>query len=145
MARLVTLLALLLTVAGAAMAHNGVKNPAVMARMDAMSAIGAATKVLGQMARGSLAFDVDRARMAAQDIAKHAAETPALFRAKEDDPKSEALPVIWETFDDFTAKSKDLEDVAKALAASVASVDDVRGAMKGLGDTCKACHQDYRQ
>ena len=38
--------------AGAALAKEGVQNPAVKARMDAMATIGANTKVLGDMAGG---------------------------------------------------------------------------------------------
>ncbi|NND21494.1 MAG: hypothetical protein HKO14_05350, partial [Silicimonas sp.] len=51
-----TSVAVLLLVASAALAHQGVKNPAVKARMDVMSAIGDNTKLLGRMAKGEVAF-----------------------------------------------------------------------------------------
>ena len=134
-----------LGLAGAAIAHSGVKNAAVKARMDAMSAIGAQMKTLGQMAKGAAAFDRDEARSAAAIIAKHAAATPVLFEANEDDPKSEAKPAIWLDFADFTAKSDDLKGVALKLSKSIGSAQDLGPAMKSLGDACKACHKTYRE
>lgn len=134
-----------LVVAGAAFAHTGVKNAAVKARMDAMSAIGAEMKVLGQMAKGATEFNATRARAAAATISKHAAATPKLFKAKEDDPKSEARDEIWTNFSDFSAKSKDLQRVAAKWSEDIGSRSDLPRAMKSLGATCKACHKAYRE
>ena len=113
----------LIPAGGMALAHAGVENPAVKARMDAMSDIGAGTKVLGNMARGRVAFDAAEAEAEAAlaRIATRAAETPALFEAQEDDPKSEALPAIWADFADFSAIAGDLRRAAEGGDASVKS------------------------
>ncbi len=145
MRRQVTLTAITLTLAGAAFAHTGVKNGAVKARMDGMSAIAAEMKTLGQMAKGAIAFDAGMAKAAAATIAKHAAETPILFEAEEDDPKSEAKAEIWMNFADFTAKSERLEALALELSDSLAAESDLASAMKSLGAACQACHKDYRE
>ncbi|WP_187431356.1 hypothetical protein ROLI_030330 [Roseobacter fucihabitans] len=137
--------ALALLVASAALAHNGVKNAAVMTRMNAMSGIGAEMKTLGKMAKGAAAFDANTAKTAAAVIAKHAANTPALFEAQEDDPKSEATAMIWTNFADFTEKAAAMETVALGLSKSISTPDDLGAALKALGDTCKACHTGYRQ
>ena len=131
--------------ATAALAHSGVKNSAVKARMDAMSAVGAEMKTLGLMSKGASAFNADTAKAAATAIATQASKTPDLFEANEDDPKSEAKPAIWENFQDFTTKAVALEKVARDLSMSIENVDDLAPAMSALGDTCKACHGDYRQ
>lgn len=131
--------------AGAAWAHSGVKNPAVMARMNAMSGVQEGMKVLGDMAKQTRAFDAEAAQQAAVKIAGHAEETPALFEAQEDDPKSEARPAIWENFADFTAKSDAMRDTARAVSANMTSLDDVRAGLKQLGETCTACHKLYRE
>ena len=127
-----------------AWAHDGVKNAAVMARMDAMSDIGAATKILGNMARGRTDFDQSAAQAAATTIATKAAMVPALFEAQEDDPLSEARDAIWSNFDDFTAKSNALQMAAEA-AAQATSLSALRAAMGGIGGSCKDCHQSYRE
>ena len=131
--------------ATAALAHTGVQNAAVKARMDGMTALGENLKVIGAMSIGGTSFDADAARAAAARIARHAAETPALFEAQEDDPTSEALPSIWENFDDFTTKATELEEVAFGLSTSIQSADDLVPAVNALGAACKACHSQYRQ
>lgn len=78
---------------------------AVKARMDAMSVIGAQMKVLGNMAKGQVAFDASAAQAAAALVAEQAAAVPALFETQVDDPKSEADPAIWTNYPDFSAKA----------------------------------------
>ena len=65
--------------AGSALAHKGVMNSSVKARMNAMSAIAEQMKTLGKMAKGVTPFDSATARLAAAEIAKHAGDTPKLF------------------------------------------------------------------
>lgn len=142
-ARIAFLFAALAT-AGVGLAHTGVTNPAVLARMESMEKIGDGMKVLGQMAKGEAAFDADAARGAAAQVARHAAETPRLFEVKEDDQHSEARDIIWTDFADFKAKSDDLMVLAEGLAESIQSEADVRAAVASLGKTCVACHEVYR-
>lgn len=130
--------------ASVALGHGGVTNPAVMARMEVMSTIGKNMKIIGQMAKGETAFDAETARTAAGTIADAASQTPGLFEAHETDPKSEALPVIWEDFEDFSAKATALETAARNAAASIETAKDLRPAMGGMGGTCKSCHSKYR-
>ncbi len=139
--------AIVLTVlitASAALAHQGVQNSAVIARMEAMKTIGDNTKILGTMAKGELAFDAAKARAAAAEIAVQAGRTPGLFEAPETDPKSEALPVIWENYADFTAKSDALVAAAK-MAQGIRTPQDLTTALGAIGAACKACHSDYRE
>lgn len=146
MKRLIAPLTLALAFAGTiALAHSGVKNMTVMKRMEGMKSIGQSTKILGQMAKGELAFDAEVARAAAAEIARHAAETPALFEAREEDPKDEAKPIIWEDFADFTAKAQDLEMVAKSLSETLSTEEELRAGLGRIGGTCKACHEIYRE
>lgn len=134
-----------LLLATGALAHTGVKNAAVKARMDGMSAIANEMKTLGQMSKGVIPFDAAQARTATAAIAKHAAETPALFKAEEDDPMSEAKADIWENFDDFTKKSKTLATLASELSVSIEADSDLAPALKALGATCQSCHKPYRE
>lgn len=127
--------------AAAAFAHSGVTNPAVQERMAAMKQIGAQVKILGSMAKGQVSFDADAAQAAMVHIQREAERVPDLFRAPESDPKSEALPTIWQAYGDFTSKAQSLQ---KAAGAPVGSLDELQQAMAGLGETCKACHSKYK-
>lgn len=137
--------ALLVALGTAALAHSGVKDKDVMARMEVMKAIGAQTKVIGTMAKGQAAFDAAAANAALRQIAAHSAQIPALFESQASDPKSEALPAIWEDWADFTALAEDSVTVAEGLAGSITSEADLRPALGQVGATCKACHSKYRQ
>lgn len=129
----------------AALAHSGVKNPAVMARMEGMKSMGAAVKVLGEMAKGAAVFDADAAAMALQSLSTEAKRTRALFEANEGDPKSEALPLIWSDFADFEAKSEMLEAALAAQISNVETAADLGPILKAIGTQCSACHKTYRK
>ena len=81
---------------------------------------------------------------AAAAIADHAGQTPDLFAAPEQDPRSEALPAIWTDFDDFTALSAALQVAAKK-ATGIATPADLGPALAAIGGACKACHERYRE
>ena len=135
---------LCLFLAGAAVAHQGVKNPAVQARMHNMGLIGGAMKNLGDMAKGQATFDAGVANAAIDTIRAEAAKTHGLFEANEDDPKSEARPEIWDNFADFASKVAALETAAQSVGP-ITTLDDVSSAMQALGATCSACHKAYRE
>ena len=139
------LTALLIGAATLAIAHTGVEDADVMARMEGMKAMGDATKTLGQMAKGEAPFDTEAARAAAARIAEEAARAPDLFESAATDPQSEALPAIWDNWGDFTDKAQSLEAVASRLASDIDSLDTLRAGMGDLGQACKACHSEYRE
>lgn len=132
-------------ITGTSLAHQGVKNPAVKARMDSMSAIKAEMKLISDMAKGLVAFEVTTAREAASEVARHGRKTPDLFRDRQDDPVSEALPSIWETYSDFVEKSTDMEKAASKAARDINDLTSLRASLADIGRTCKACHSDYRK
>lgn len=145
MLRSLVIAAAIACVAHPIVAHDGVENPDVEARMHAMSDIGAQMKVLGTMAKGQVAFDAAAAQAAAALVAERAAAVPALFETQADDPKSEADPAIWADFEDFTVKAMALQTAAETATESLSSLDDLRGSLGAMGGTCKACHGPYRQ
>lgn len=138
--------ALILGVIGtAALAHNGVKDRDVMARMMGMSDLSEQMKLIGSMAKGEASFDAAAVNAALAAMSEDAAAIPALFEPQATDPKSEALPVIWDEFDTFTARADELEEVTAQLAGTVKTPDDLRPVMQQVGKACQSCHSDYRK
>ena len=135
----------ILALATTALAHNGVKNAAVMARMNGMTAIAANLKTIGQMVKGKTQFNATTAKSAANAIAAHAADSSDLFRARETDPKSEAKDLIWQNYADFESKARDLETAALNAARSIEAKSDLAPALTAIATTCKACHKLYRE
>lgn len=141
-----TTLALALVGLGtAALAHTGVTNRDVMARMMVMSTIGDQMKLIGSMAKGEAAFDAAAVNAALIEIAAQSAQIPSMFETRAVDPKSEALPVIWERFDTFTQRAKDAEATAERLAGTVTAANDLVPVLQQVGETCKACHATFRK
>ncbi len=135
-------LVVLLAAGTAALSHQGVTNPAVMARMEAMSDSAKALEIIGGMAKGARTFDATIAVQAKSDLRAAALKTPALFEPRETDPKSEALPVIWDEFPNFRDLSR--ASVAAIDALDTASPDGLRAGLRPIGQSCAACHERYR-
>ena len=134
-----------LTTTTIALAHEDVENPTVKARMVVMTTFVENLRTLGGMAKGAVDFDLEQAKIGLADIASKSKNVPELFKIEEMHPKSEALPVIWTDFANFTAKSQALTDAAEKALANFSSKDDLISSMRALGSTCKSCHSTYRK
>ena len=128
--------------ATAAVAHDGVKNPAVKARMHSMDVISQNMKTIGKMAQRQVAFDADAAQAAVDEITRQATQIPSLFEAQETDPKSEARPDIWVNWNDFVAQSNALVSAGQSVDAS--SIEALGQGLATIGGTCRSCHMKYR-
>ena len=128
-----------------ALAHSGVKDENVKERMMVMKEMANNTKVIGQMLKGKMEFDADKAKLALERLSSLSLETPEVFKVNATDPKSEAKSSIWDEFDKFTKLSKDLAETSIVLVNSIETIDDLRPALKGVSSRCKACHSQYRE
>ncbi len=142
MIRLIVAAAFGALLAGAAFAHEDVKNPAVKARMELMGKVKDATGLLGGMAKGEMAFDEAKATAARAALIEHAAAIPAAFMSNETDPKSTAKADIWLNWADFESKAKAMGTAAEALDTS--AQEWLGAGMGGLGGSCAGCHKAYR-
>ena len=144
--RFATVLVLLLW-GSFAFAHSGATG-IVKERMDVMKDIGAQMKIVSRMIRGQRAFDKAAAMKAAETIAAHAQEIPALFPENSTDHPSEALPAIWSDWDKFIALSEAMNRNAMALAGAAESATDAAGLRKKFSEirrNCSACHEQFRK
>jgi cytochrome c556 len=131
-----------MVLSGAAIHAHSVENPVVQKRMDLMKEIKSAIGVLGGMAKGTIAFDVVAATAAQTTLIEQSELVATTFEANETDPKSEALPSIWENWDTFVEMADDLTFAAEGL--DVTSLDGVRGGLGNIGASCGACHKKFR-
>lgn len=131
-----------IAMSGATIHAHSVENPSVQKRMDVMKEIKGAMGVLGGMAKGAIAFDATAAGAAQNTLVEQSGMVAATFEANETDPKSEALPAIWENWDTFVEMAEDLTFTAEGLDAS--SLDGVRSGLGNIGASCGACHKKFR-
>lgn len=135
-------IALTFGIATAALAHSGVKNEAVKARMMLMGQIKDATGVIGGMAQGKVAFDAEQAAAARDALLAASQKVPDAFKANETDPKSESAETIWTDWDGFLAEATAMQNATAAL--QTASLDDLRAGIGAIGKSCGGCHKTYR-
>jgi len=125
-------------------AHKGAKG-IVMKRMMAMKSMGDGMKNLSQMVRGKTAFDAAKVTSIAKSMKQHAAKIPEQFPKGSLQKPTEALPAIWEKWDDFKGHADNLAELAGELEAAAASGKAASlAAFAKIGKTCSGCHQDFR-
>jgi cytochrome c556 len=91
--------------------------------------------------------DMQAVREAALRIAAWAKEIPAAFPPDSNPPPSDARDDIWLNWEGFKQKAEDNRKAAQALADAVeqkASADTLRVRFGAVGQSCKACHDNFK-
>ena len=121
----------------------------VAARQAQMTLISFNLGILGDMAKGDVAYDSESASQAASDLAAASALMMAAAWPQGSDNASikgtRALPAAWEKWPDIATKGQDLVKATAAMAdAAGTDLDALRGAIGPVGQACGACHKAYR-
>lgn len=120
--------------------------PVLAYRQRLMKGQGAGMGSIGDILKYKLPYSAD-IKTHASNISEYAKLIPGAFEKNIAMGKTDAQAVVWENWDDFTAKAKALEDAAAKLAASAES-GEMRAMMpdvKALGEACRGCHDTYRK
>ena len=92
--------------------------------MNLMKSMAENSKILGNMLKKKIPFNLEQANSSLIEISKLSKSTPSVFEKMAMDPKSEAKMIIWEEFDNF---------------------EDLKPALKTIALGCKGCHSRYRE
>ena len=134
---------------GIAGAQDGPFEMQIAARQGIMAYRALQLGTLGAMAKGEVDYDAAAAQKAADNLMASVTLDGSMLWPQGSDneanPKSEALPGIWEDFADFTAKASALEARADTLASGLETPDDLNAGLGQLGEACTACHKAYRE
>ena len=128
-----------------AWAHKGAMG-VVKDRMTAMKGMADGMKPLSRMVTGKEAYSSARTKEIATTIKQHAAQIEELFPEGSISGPSEALPTIWQNWDEFLGSAKKLEQLAADLEA--AADQGKKAALPifaQMGKQCSGCHEDYRK
>ena len=127
------------------LAHTGVKNEDVMKRMNLMKSMAENTKIIGEMLKKKIPFDLEQAKNSLIEISNLSKSTPSVFEKMAMDPKSESKIIIWEEFDNFRDLSNNLADNTLSAAENLFGFEDLKPALKTIALGCKGCHSRYRE
>lgn len=135
------------TLAVPAMAQFKNGEDAVKYRKAALTVMGNHFARIGAMTSGKAPFD---AKVAAENaaIVETMSKLPwAGFVPGTDKGDTRALPEIWTEAAAFKSAAEKMQgEVAKLnAAAKTGNLDAVKTAFGAAGQTCKACHDDYRK
>ena len=133
-------------VSGIAFAHTGADG-VVKDRMDMMGEIARSMKTIGKMIKGEIDYDAEAAKAAALEIYGHMSHMPEMFPEGSTEPPTEALPVIWQEWDEFVVISDKLKTDAKKLAelaASASNASELIPQFSEVGKSCASCHEKFR-
>lgn len=106
----------------------------------------AAMKQDGKLLRGARDARGDDAVKIATTVLQNFTNFPALFADGATNAKSEALPVVWEQFDQFTALFDKGRTAAADMLLAAQAGDDAKyqASLRTLSRVCGDCHGTYR-
>lgn len=123
---------------------------AVKRRQSVFQLLSFSNAPLGQMARGNMEFDKDKAMLGLERITVLAPMIPEVFAAADThmnkSVETRAADTIWENQADFAQLAQDLVDGAEAAMEILENqgADGVRQAVGQVGPKCGACHDRFR-
>lgn len=122
----------------------------IKARQAVMKLYAFNLGILGAMAKGEVEYDAEQASTAAANLntlanmnngamwpqGSHMAANPGETWAKEES---------WTTYPKVAEKGEALKTAAAKMAAEAGNgLEAVRGAIGGVGGSCKGCHESFR-
>lgn len=138
---------LALTTALPAAAQFQRPDDAVKYRKGAFFVMGQHMGRIGAMAQGRVPFDA-AAATANAEIVQTLSKLPfTAFVDGTDKGDTRALPKIWSERAQFDAAAKKMQDeVANLVVAAKANdLEKVKAAFGAVGQSCKACHDNFRK
>ncbi len=132
------------------LAHADAAEDAIEARHGYMKMLAINMGQLAGMAKGEIGYDEAMASHAASNIsALSGYDLPSLFVAgtsSDENPESDALPVIWAKPEEFSNKFMEFREAASGAADAVkGGQGSVGPVVQKLGTACKGCHDTYRK
>jgi len=120
--------------------------PAIKYRQNVMQAIGGLVGTSVGQIRDGLEYGPELTAVA-QGLQALTRDIPALFPEGTDFGETNAKAEIWENWDEFEQRAADTREAVDGFAAAVAQGDrrEMLRAFKAMGDSCKACHEDFRR
>ena len=145
-----TLIIISTIIAGSVFAHSGAKG-IVKQRMDAMGDMGDKSKAVADMIKGKVEYNSAAIVEAADAFVMHGTNMAELFPDTKDSrtgSKTEALPKIWDEWDDFSVMVSEFVERSKALQDVAANTEDKTELKKAFFKTtksCSGCHKRFRK
>ena len=130
-----------------AVAHIERTEPLQSLRQSYFAIVGMTFGPMGDMVKGKIEWNDAQFAAWADDLASVSkVSVERGFAPGSEKGKTRAKPAIWENTDDFEQKLANFRSEAAALAEAANAGDKAATVeqFKQTGDTCKACHDNYK-
>lgn len=121
---------------------------AVDYRQSALSIMRDNFVAMAAMVKGEVAYDAEVFEQRANDFSRLAHIPWAGFRVEGAMPgnDTDALPEIWDNWDDFKSRSENFVADAEQLAkvANSQSMEEIKPIFMQTAKNCKGCHDNYK-
>ncbi len=120
---------------------------AVKYRQSALSLTGTHFGRIGAVVKGERPYDKAAVERDAALVETLSRLPFTAFPAGSDLANSKARPEIWKEQDKFNAAAEKFQSEATKLSAAAKSgnLDTIKTAFGAVGQSCKACHDDFRK
>jgi len=145
MKKLIPISILTAAIVSAALAHEGHEHATgvVRERMELMTDMGKRLLAISKRLRANK--DLESVMNDARAIHELASKVTALFPPGSTQSPTAAKLAVWQEWEDFTAKVKNLEkESEKLMNTSTKDGDAFRAQFRAVGFACDACHEKYR-
>jgi cytochrome c556 len=121
-------------------------NDAVKYRQAAFQVMSTHVQRIGAMAKGDAPFDKPAAEAQAAIIELLSRQLSSAFPPGSDMAPSKAKPEVWQDAAQFKTHGDQLQSASSKLSGAARSGDLIalKAAFNTLSQTCKACHDGYR-
>ncbi|MDV6317095.1 cytochrome c [Idiomarina sp. HP20-50] len=121
---------------------------AVEYRQKALSVMKENFAAMAGMVKGEVEYNADFFQRRANDFEKMSGIPWAGFAVEGAMPSdnSDALSEIWDNWEDFQQRANDLQEYAAKLAevSQEGSLDAIKPVFMNTAETCKGCHDNYK-
>lgn len=144
-------LAAVLLTAGPAAAQSGQAmsdEDAIEYRRAVFEVIAGNFKPMGAMVEGKIDYDAERFARNAERVAALSRMALEGFEGGPHAGETESLDAIWDEWEKFQQGMQQFQEQAQGLASAAeggAGMSQVRGPFVEVADTCKGCHDNFRE
>lgn len=145
MNKIIPIAILTAAIVSAALAHEGHDHATgvVRERMELMTDMG--KRLLATSKRLRANKELESVTSDAHAILELASRVPTLFPPGSTQAPTAAKPAVWQEWEDFAAKAKNLEkESEKLMNTSTKNGEALRAQFRAVGFACDSCHEKYR-
>lgn len=137
---------LILSACGGTSSTEPPRGPNSQARNIAFKTLGGDMKELGDVVKGTAAYDVEKFKAKVTEFVAHTQEPLKHFAQDGNGMDGNAKPEVWSQPEQFQAEGMKFQAAVTKLneAAQAGNLEQIKAAFGEVGASCKSCHDGFK-